>query len=678
MHQPIILSQASYNNCKVLSDSERAVVEFHEDSGRLIFTGKPGFVGNVDWSKAKFLVMDVKNLEDCSEEVIFELWDKNNKENSPDSAITTNILPGIRARFVFRLEYLNSNMFILPLSPGSLKAVVNGNKLDILDVDRIALGLRGGLKDSKKVEISNLHVTDIQPEYLMPDSKNVDELGQWTAKSWRGKTDDICQLTDFLKAEYGSSADHAFPEDRSRYGGLKKKKLDGEGYFRTHNDGKRWWLVDPDGYAFYSTGVFGVYPGEFGWVHGKEGFFEWLPERYGEYRDAWKASREDELFMRKYRDIVDPNIGMFSFAIANLIRAFGSDWWTNWASITRKRLVNYGINTLSMGTPINVARCLEMPYTMMLSNFPTTQKKIFRDFPDVFSDEYRNNAASFAKQLKAFEGDKFLLGYFLNNEPNWCFVSGLNIAEELLEHKDEFASKHHLIAYLSDRYNGDIRELNGSWNTSFACFEELNGGIKKAASFSEASATDLRNFSRIMTESYVKIPSEAVKTVDPHHLNLGMRYAGVHDTNLLAGCDNFDIFSLNYYDSNPVDHAEAISKAIHMPMMIGEFHFGALDRGLPSTGLKGVASQEERGKAYRYYMENFADFKYSVGAHYFMYNDQPLWGRYDGENYQIGFVDVCNKPYYEFVDEVSSTNSTIYDVVGGGKEKYDIAPKLII
>ena len=43
-------------------------------------------------------------------------------------------------------------------------------------------------------------------------------------------------------------------------------------------------------------------------------------------------------------------------------------------------------------------------------------------------------------------------------------------------------------------------------------------------------------------------------------------------------------------------------QGVDLPVMIGEFHFGAIDAGLPSTGLKAVPDQHERAKAYRYYL----------------------------------------------------------------------------
>ena len=143
---------------------------------------------------------------------------------------------------------------------------------------------------------------------------------------------------------------------------------------------------------------------------------------------------------------------------------------------------------------------------------PHNPKKIFRDFPDVFSDEYTRNSAVFAEQLKAFEGDRYMIGYFLRNEPIWGFVDGLNIAEEVLENECELASKDALIMFLSERYGWRYpNNLNSSWNTDFDSFDDLKKPIRKATSLSAAAEEDLTDFSRIMIERYVKIPSEAVK-----------------------------------------------------------------------------------------------------------------------------------------------------------------------
>ena len=104
-----------------------------------------------------------------------------------------------------------------------------------------------------------------------------------------------------------------------------------------------------------------------------------------------------------------------------------------------------------------------------------------------------------------------------------------------------------------------------------------------------------------------------------------------------------------------------------LPMLIGEFHFGALDRGLSHPSLFAVGTQAERGEAYMRFLSNAAAHPNTVAAHYFAYNDQPIDGRYDGENYQFGFVDVCHTPYREFTDAVAQTNRDIYEYVRGTK-----------
>ncbi len=144
-----------------------------------------------------------------------------------------------------------------------------------------------------------------------------------------------------------------------------------------------------------------------------------------------------------------------------------------------------------------------------------------------------------------------------------------------------------------------------------------------------------------------------------------MRYAWLSSPALAAGCEYFDVFSFNCYRHDPYKSIENIVNIVNMPVMIGEFHFGALDRGLDATGIQGVATQSDRAKAYRYYMHRAASHPYCLGAHYFTLNDQPYLGRFDGENYQIGFVDVCNREYPEIVESAKQTHEEVYRIISG-------------
>ncbi|HEY2761873.1 MAG TPA: hypothetical protein VGI75_14050, partial [Pirellulales bacterium] len=100
------------------------------------------------------------------------------------------------------------------------------------------------------------------------------------------------------------------------------------------------------------------------------------------------------------------------------------------------------------------------------------------------------------------------------------------------------------------------------------------------------------------------------------------------------------------------------------PVIIGEFHFGAPGRGM-ACGIVQAKDQHERGVAYRYYVENAAANPNIIGAHWFQWTDEPNTGRFDGENYNIGLIDVTDRPYPELIDALKSTHRRLLDIHSG-------------
>ena len=49
-----------------------------------------------------------------------------------------------------------------------------------------------------------------------------------------------------------------------------------------------------------------------------------------------------------------------------------------------------------------------------------------------------------------------------------------------------------------------------------------------------------------------------------------------------------------------------------------------------------------------------------VGTHWFQYSDQAFTGRGDGENYQIGFIDIGDRPYPEIVEAARKIGYRMY------------------
>lgn len=132
---------------------------------------------------------------------------------------------------------------------------------------------------------------------------------------------------------------------------------------------------------------------------------------------------------------------------------------------------------------------------------------------------------------------------------------------------------------------------------------------------------------------------------------------------------------MNCYQFSPdKEQIAQISGRLNKPVMIGEYHFGAAEGGMLAYGIRAVATQKERGEAYRYYVEQGAAIPQLIGVHYFQWNDQPVLGRYDGENYQIGVVDVCNRPYETFVQAAKKAHDQMYQVRTGRTAPYNIMP----
>lgn len=54
-----------------------------------------------------------------------------------------------------------------------------------------------------------------------------------------------------------------------------------------------------------------------------------------------------------------------------------------------------------------------------------------------------------------------------------------------------------------------------------------------------------------------------------------------------------------------------------------------------------------------------------VGAHWFQCYDESTTGRADGENYQIGFLDICDTPYDETVAAAREVGYRLYSLRAG-------------
>jgi hypothetical protein len=174
-------------------------------------------------------------------------------------------------------------------------------------------------------------------------------------------------------------------------------------------------------------------------------------------------------------------------------------------------------------------------------------------------------------------------------------------------------------------------------------------------------------------ERYYRQVSAAAKEIMPGKLYLGSRL-DYHDWPdepenrreiVRIAAKYCDVIGFNFYKFTVDD--VVLPEGVDRPALIGEFHFGALDRGLFHTGLRSVVDQTHRAEAYRVYVTSALRNPAIVGAHWFQCYDESTTGRFDGENYQIGFLDICDTPYPETIAAAREVGYRLYSLRAGMK-----------
>lgn len=608
-----------------------------DGSGYLELTFDAGHPFGMEVSETDYITMDITCCTPRSVGIFWELRCADGRH----ARIKMGLLPNIKTRIALPFGVAAGKNLFLPRTPGKLKSVFEGAPIDFREVTAFRFYKMTTLEDIQ-LELDCFGISPVEPEYPVETKALVDEMGQKAVCDWPGKTKSVEEMRKRMLNELENPPVPVTDGKFSRWGGdLANRLTEGTGYFALAKRGDRYVFCDPDGYEFFSVGLDCVgIDGDCN-LKGIKCLAGSLPES----SPAWK--RED----------------CFSWHTDNLYKVFGDEYYDKWCELTAARMRKWGFNTVACWSDIPFAEKHHLPHTYIMWGYPRTEKYIFRDFPDVFSPEFEQNADKWAEQIIPHSKKPELIGYFLGNEPNWAFVNGLNIGAMVLELVESTHSRKKLIGFMAGRYES-IGTLNEAWGSSYTSFEDMDRAVK-VRSFTEKAAADLMDFSCEMIREYIRVPSAAIKKYDPNHLNLGIRYAWLSSKALASGSEYTDVFSFNCYSMDPWDMIEKFSAIVEKPVIIGEFHFGALDRGMDATGIRGVTTQEERGHAYRYYMHRAASHPMCLGAHYFTLNDQAYLGRFDGENYQIGIVDVTQRPYEDFERIVIETNAGIYRVVNG-------------
>ncbi|MFN7998586.1 MAG: hypothetical protein U0Q18_33495 [Bryobacteraceae bacterium] len=571
-----------------------------------------------DWSAYRFFVMEFRS----SSTQRFQL-----RIHTADGvrSVLMHPFPGVKVRAAIPLKAWTDR----PKEGADMAAVGNKSRAGyyiglwgpfgaLNAVQAVGLRMEHPL-GNPSVEVASIRLVNDSPgdAVLNDGAPLVDEFGQWINDDWPGKA----KSQDDLKRDWAREADslEAGEFGYCRYGGYQDTHAKATGFFRVEQIDGKWWFVDPDGHYFFSTGADVTAPWIATSVENRAGVFRQLPPP-----NLRPSDREDRRF------------GGASFFTWNLFRRFGENWQAGWVDLTARRMDAWGLNTVGNWSDPKLWDSHRKAYTIPLDGWYT--KVTYLGMPDVYSDEFARNCDNAARrQCAPRKDDPWLLGYFIGNEPPWP------------EHESMLCDM-----ILGGPDTPTRREL------------------KRAIAGGDTPERRIEFVYRAF-DKYLEMTKAAVRKYDPNHLNLGIRFGG-HPPDAVARAGRiFDVYSLNIYAVQP-DSLKRQYEISGRPLLIGEFHFGTPGRGL-SSSLVQVCDQNERGVAYRNYVEGAASMPALIGAHWFQWMDEPVTGRSDGENYNIGLVDVTDRPYDEMVSALQATHKRLAAVHAGKVAPFDQKPR---
>ena len=482
----------------------------------------------------------------------------------------------------------------------------------------------------------------------------IDTFGQYIHRDWPGKTHAPADLEKAREAEEADLAAHPGPANWSAYGGWRDgPRQKATGFFYPAKHGGRWWLVDPQGCLFFSHGIDCVNERTDTPLDDRDAWWQDFPGSRPEFQEFFGRTGH---VVRDYYQGRQPRT--FNFGGANLKRKYGQAWRDQVAHLAHRRLRSWGLNTVGNWSDSRIYLLKKTPYCVAIhASGPPIEgsRGYWGKFKDPFHPAFAKNLkARMAGEAGTTAGDPMCIGYFVDNEIAWG--NEVSLAVAALESPPDQPAKRAFLADLKATY-GTTQKLNAAWGTTHASWDAL--AASTAAPDRKRAAADLHAFYDRIAEQYFKTCREAVKEVAPNNLYLGCRFAWVNDRAARVAAKYCDVVSYNQYKRSVADFR--MPGGIDMPVIIGEFHFGALDRGMFHTGLVPVASQEARAEAYKAYVRGAVENPQIVGTHWFKYQDESTTGRpLDGENYQIGFLDVCDTPYPETVAACREVGCRLY------------------
>lgn len=457
-------------------------------------------------------------------------------------------------------------------------------------------------------------------------------------------------LSSFDDVEVNILKEEAYVPPKPVYPPYKGKgwseiKAQAKGFFSTKEINGVWWLIDPQGNAFYSVGT-----------------------DHCNYYVHWS----EKLGYAPYSKFVSEK--------------YGSE--EKWGDSAAERLLSWGFTSLGANSSPGV-RYKGLAHTELLglgSGFAAldyiTQPINWTGFPNVFSPKFAEYCMKQARErCTPRKDDPWLIGYFIDNELEWYGKAGREwgLVDDIFKLPSGNSAKSALIKFLREKYKDNVQAFNKAWGVDLSSFENIDAMSEPLQTTTEQGAKDKMEFVGIIADRYFRITTEAIKAADPNHLVLGCRFAwDAPEIAWISAGKYCDVVSVNMYPWADLkkeeirDVEEMLSeryKLTNKPFILTEWSFPALDSGLPCTHGAGqrFATQEERAKAFSLFQNLLFRLPFMVGSHYFMWVDEPKEGVSSTfpENTNYGLVNLRDEPYTSLVEAASRLNPLVYRIHSG-------------
>lgn len=280
------------------------------------------------------------------------------------------------------------------------------------------------------------------------------------------------------------------------------------------------------------------------------------------------------------------------------------------------------------------------------------------------------------------------IGYYADNELGWWNGA---LFRETMGQPPTSGQRQRLIALLRETYENDWEKLLRDFDPDGAAsFGDLEKSGRVYLREGGSGIRVCRRFLTLIADRYYQLTSAAIREEDRSGLLLGDRYASSYYPELVrAAAGNVDVISTNFKASwNDGTFARFFLDSIHRlsgkPVIIGEIYMAAMENASGNHNRNGgfptVATQSERAAATERSLVSLARLPYVVGVDWFQYYDESPDGRFDGEDFNMGLVDIYDRPYTNLVSMLTKLNLTQIHQQGGAdrstaKEGVPLAPQ---